>query len=253
MSGLDHKVSPFESPNVLSRDSAENTPIMTRSSLDPSVLAPATANADPETPLEFLRQQLRGTARKVAERVFLREVALVVTDPANKLFTANSQTKMQATAQLTEALRKSLTQEELDGIAAHAEDIADTLSRAWVDLWARTLTDDSKKITGVAPTESHLSAAWSEVLAQLGLETAESTEIFQVFYRSVHEQGTVIALPNGLVLDGRTSDLWLRKQSAESSALVDEFAMSGQQLRESSQNASADPAAGAGGEQKRKR
>ncbi len=202
---------------------------MTRSSLDPSVLPSHLAGREDQARLEYLRQQLRGVSRAVAEKVFLREVSTMFTSQIPRSLLA----RFQAESPLNDALRRTLTDDERDGIDAHAADIADTLSRAWVDLWSRTLSDDAKKITETAPAEPALRAVWDEVLAQLGLQFSESVEIFQGFYRAIHEQGAVVPLPNGLVLDGRSSDLWMRRQTSGASdqSMVEEFAVSGQQLR----------------------
>jgi hypothetical protein len=217
---------------------------MTRSTFDPALTLHRTSDAEELQRLESLRARLRLAASLVAERVFLREIALVIAEPIARILPAN----LQAEKHLQRALAPVLTTDEREAVAQHAEDIADTLARAWVDLWARTLANGASRITHTAPTEPTLSATWSETLSQLGLTSTEADEIFSGFYRALHDEGAVFALPQGLVIDGRTSDLWLKRAQGEGAleGQVEEYAVSGQQLR------SADVVANVPDAQKRK-
>jgi hypothetical protein len=213
---------------------------MSRTSLDPSLLGAEGAHAARDQALlTALVEGLSQTAHGLAFEVFVREVgdaldaearaaiaSVVVPSARDKLdFSA-------ARAARARAVLAALDEDERAAIAAHGQEIAATLARAWVDLWSRAAleADGALRVTSVAPAGEPMASAWAECASQLGLDRSEADSVLESLLERVRREGLSVELPLGLRLDGRASDLWLH-HSSQPGALPEEIARSGAQLR----------------------
>lgn len=209
---------------------------MTRTPLDPSLLDHADPARDAVL-LDGIVQSLRPSARALAARVFAREVIDAIDGPTTSALAAllKDRSSVDFTAvhdARARALLDSLSAEERAAIDEHAEDIASTLARAWVDLWSRAASeaDGALRVDRAVPDERSLDQSWAECAAQLGLERAEADALVLAFCQRIRSEGATVALPLGLALDGRASDVWLHREGAIG-ALPEEVVRSGEQLR----------------------
>lgn len=210
------------------------SPLMARTPLDPSLLDGGDPDRD-RTLLSSLERSLLPSAQSLAERVFAREVLDAIDGPSAHALAAMSRAPLpidRARAGRTQALLDALDADERAAIASHAADIAGTLARAWVDLWFRAASESegALRVDRSVPAQPELDRAWSESAAQLGLAREEADGLVLAFCQQIRSEGAQVALPLGLAIDGRASDLWLHRDGSIG-ALPDEVLRSGEQLR----------------------
>jgi hypothetical protein len=207
---------------------------MSRTPLDPSLLGD---DAQDHALLDAWIARLRPAADALAMQVFLREVVDAMTAPAEHALRSiardpGSLRSEPARDALAKQVAATLRPDEREGVRAHGEEIADALGRAWVDLWhtAVSTSDGALRVGAATPDDAALHRAWSETAELLGLSRAEADGLVLEACAAMHRAGETVALPLGLSLDARASDLWMHR-TGEAGALPEEIARSGAQLR----------------------
>ncbi|MDP3278181.1 MAG: hypothetical protein Q8Q09_23545 [Deltaproteobacteria bacterium] len=209
---------------------------MTRSPLDPS-LSPPDESEDTLGLLAAFEEHLRPTAIELATALFVGEIAEVLYAPAEHLVgpwlatSEESEQALRASRLLLERrLRAQLSDSELAAITTHADELTQGLASGWINAWSHEAQRAEGRLRCDVSVPISQRESWMGLAEELGLSGAEADAVISTLYQTLLAEGTRVELPLGLVLDARTSAVWLYPRALEAAAPA-EVAQSGAQPR----------------------